>query len=138
VETCVHLLISGKPIYWPFPATGTLEPGAGTTLKITSLVDTKWSSKLTIGEDETNGKRAIHFWLMIDVLVLQVDGGKDTVSLYHAHGLIAVYHTTSQLSTIDRRPTSHSAQQAAQWHSTSASCSTKTLDRCCASPNTET
>ena len=48
-------LISGKPIYWPFPATGTLEPGAETTLTITSLVDTKWSSKLTIGEDESNG-----------------------------------------------------------------------------------
>ena len=48
-------LIPGKPIYWPFPATGTLEPGAETTLKITSLVDTKWSSKLTIGEDESNG-----------------------------------------------------------------------------------
>jgi hypothetical protein len=58
VETCVHLLISGKPIYWPFPATGTLEPGAETTLKITSLVDTKWSPKLTIGGDETNGTRA--------------------------------------------------------------------------------
>jgi len=55
VEDWVHLLISGKPIYWPFPATGTLEPGAETTLKITSLVDTKWSSKLTTDEDETNG-----------------------------------------------------------------------------------
>ena len=78
------------------------------------------------------------FWLMIDVLVLQVDGGKDTVSLYHAHGLIAVYHTTSQLSAIDRRPTSHSAQQAASWHPRSTAYATKTPDRCCTTSDTET
>jgi hypothetical protein len=74
------VLIPGKPIYWPFPATGTLEPGSETTLRITSLVDTKWSSKLTIGEDETNGKPVSCSLLILDVLVLQVDGGKDTVS----------------------------------------------------------
>lgn len=45
-------------MYWPFPAMGTLAPGAEMLLSVTSLVDATWSSKLTIGEEETNGKRS--------------------------------------------------------------------------------
>jgi hypothetical protein len=52
------ILISGKLIYWPFPATGTLAPGAEMVLRVTTLVDAAWSSKLTIGEEESNGMSA--------------------------------------------------------------------------------
>jgi len=48
---------------------------------------------------------------MVDVLVLQIDGGKDTVSLDYEIWLMSVHHTTSQLSALYCRPTSHSAQQ---------------------------
>ena len=58
---------------------GTLAPGAEMFLSVTSLVDATWSSKLTIGEEETNGMSSDVLMLISDVLVLQVAGGKDTV-----------------------------------------------------------
>lgn len=70
----------GKPIYWPFPASGTLDPGAETVLQVISLIDAEWSSKLTVGAEEANGAYEAVVKLIADVLVLQVTGGKDTVS----------------------------------------------------------
>jgi hypothetical protein len=113
------MLISGKPIYWPFPATGTLAPGAEMVLRVTTLVDAAWSSKLTIGEEETNGMSADMMALISDVLVLQVAGGKDTVrcpKCETSHMLIPVHHPSSELPIIDSRSTPHSAQQTPQWY----------------------
>lgn len=76
--------MTGKPIYWPYPASGMLMPGSETILKITTLVDEEWSRKLSTGEDDTNGEyRSMTTSTnadVVDVLVLQVEGGKDSVS----------------------------------------------------------
>ncbi|OXG45099.1 inositol-polyphosphate 5-phosphatase [Cryptococcus neoformans Th84] len=56
-----------KPFLWPFPSSGTVEPGEEMMLTIVLDVNEEWAAKLSLGEEDGN-----------DVLVLQVDGGKDT------------------------------------------------------------
>lgn len=58
----------GKPFLWPFPSSGTVEPDGEMALTIVLDVNEEWAAKLTLGEEDGN-----------DVLVLQVEGGKDTV-----------------------------------------------------------
>jgi len=57
--------------------------------------------------------------LILDVLVLQVAGGKDTVRIVVGNRLMSVHHSSSQLPSIHRRPTSHSTNQATERYSTS-------------------
>lgn len=45
-----------KPIYWPYPASGNLQPGSEASLRLTILVDEEWSRKLSTGEEDTNGE----------------------------------------------------------------------------------
>ncbi|KIR43959.1 inositol-polyphosphate 5-phosphatase [Cryptococcus deuterogattii 99/473] len=56
-----------KPFLWPFPSSGTVEPDGEMVLTIVLDVNEEWAAKLTLGEEDGN-----------DVLVLQVEGGKDT------------------------------------------------------------
>ncbi|WVQ80297.1 hypothetical protein IAT38_002402 [Cryptococcus sp. DSM 104549] len=55
-----------KPFFWPFPPSATVEPDGEMVLKVVLDVDEYWAARLTLGED------------INDVLVLQVEGGKDT------------------------------------------------------------
>lgn len=64
----------GKPFLWPFPSSGTVEPGEEMVLTIVLDVNEEWAAKLSLGEEDGN-----------DVLVLQVDGGKDTVGFLYTH-----------------------------------------------------
>lgn len=64
----------GKPFLWPFPSSGTVEPGEEMVLTIVLDVNEEWAAKLSLGEEDGN-----------DVLVLQVDGGKDTVGFLSTH-----------------------------------------------------
>ncbi|KIR79357.1 inositol-polyphosphate 5-phosphatase [Cryptococcus gattii EJB2] len=56
-----------KPFLWPFPSSGTVEPDGEMVLTIVLDVNEEWAAKLSLGEEDGN-----------DVLVLQVEGGKDT------------------------------------------------------------
>nr|ODN77240.1 hypothetical protein L203_06319 [Cryptococcus depauperatus CBS 7841] len=56
-----------KPFIWPYPCSGTVPPEGEWILKVVADVDELWASRLTLGSEDAN-----------DVLVLQVDGGKDT------------------------------------------------------------
>ncbi|BEI96950.1 hypothetical protein CcaverHIS631_0205390 [Cutaneotrichosporon cavernicola] len=65
----------GKPIcmpwYWPFPAAGVVPAGEEVVLTLTACVDETLSADLTCGGE------------MNDVLVLQVQGGKDSLITVH-------------------------------------------------------
>ncbi|WVQ76507.1 hypothetical protein IAR50_006177 [Cryptococcus sp. DSM 104548] len=56
-----------KSFIHPYPARWTVQPGEGVVLKVRLEVDEWWAGKLTLGMEE-----------VADVLVLQVDGGRDT------------------------------------------------------------
>ncbi|ORY31996.1 Endonuclease/exonuclease/phosphatase [Naematelia encephala] len=55
-----------KAFLYPFPSSGTIEPGQDIELRVVAFVDEQWAPRLTLGDD------------MNDVLVLRVEGGKDT------------------------------------------------------------
>ncbi|BEJ11943.1 hypothetical protein CspHIS471_0204030 [Cutaneotrichosporon sp. HIS471] len=65
----------GKPIclswYWPFPAAGVVPAGEEVVLTLTACVDETLSADLTCGGE------------MNDVLVLQIQGGKDSFITVH-------------------------------------------------------
>lgn len=65
----------GKLFLWPFPSSGRVEPGEEMVLTIVLDVNEEWSAKLSLGEEDGN-----------DVLVLQVEGGKDTVGITLCQG----------------------------------------------------
>lgn len=57
VSDTVHARLTvGKPIYWPYPASGAIQPGSEAVLRVTTMVDEEWSRRLSTGEDDTNGK----------------------------------------------------------------------------------
>ncbi|TYJ52019.1 hypothetical protein B9479_007396 [Cryptococcus floricola] len=56
-----------KSFIHPFPARWTVQPGEGVVLRVRVEVDEWWAGRMTLGMEE-----------VADVLVLQVDGGRDT------------------------------------------------------------
>jgi hypothetical protein len=58
-----------KPWFWPFPSSGVVQSGHEFRITVTSDVDQSQCLSLTCGEE------------MNDVLVLQVAGGKESVSI---------------------------------------------------------
>lgn len=46
---------TGKQTTWAFPSTGVIEAGQKCALRIVRLVDERWASRLTFGEEDMNG-----------------------------------------------------------------------------------